>query len=276
MLKRLGILLLLTGTTECRFIPEKSANTGTKFYENFSGYDVKYIPIIPPFKAISSYPDVWLIGGYEGVLHLTEHTSGDIPVLSFGVSKNYIYGTVPKGYTSEIGKWFLFNTQTKLYSEYDTEAELTETLRQYKLNKNPIKTCNEYHQELIAGKPAYWFPEKGKEYPVFTDFFPDSSIEIQVTENGDGPVLKTPGKVKRSVTKIYHFRVQYNKPKSDLLYLSINSAPPVPLEDNLEIPVYAEYNSVDITVYTPYPVAQKKNISEKDRTHISKSISLSD
>jgi hypothetical protein len=72
---------------------------------------------------------------------------------------------------------------------------------------------------------------------------------------------KLPGKK----NKVYFFKVDYKKKDNDLYYLSFDNSQPILLKDSLIIPVFSDKNQFDITLYTPYPVAQEKGISEEKR-----------
>lgn len=140
----------------CGLINKEPEKNG--FYESISGWDIIHVPIIPPFKATSTYPNIWLIGGSHELIKLNDHTYGDIPVLGFGVSNCYVYGTTPEGYTENIDKWFLFNTSTLDYIEFETEDQLSIKLDSLDIEKLPIKNCNVYYKSLTEGNKCYWFP----------------------------------------------------------------------------------------------------------------------
>lgn len=262
------ILVVLTITGGCS-ISDKKSEDGKDFYNTIAGWDIKHVPIIPPFRASSTTPGQWLINGSKESLHLGKNRGGDIAVNSFGVSKNYIYGK------TENEQWFLFNVNTLLYAEYATENELFETLEKYKLDKNQIATCDDYYQQLTDNKRCYWYPTIGKEYPIFENYRPDSAYTIVVEGEEKVTDFKVKEPIRRSVSKIYYFKVKYDNDKNDLFYVSFNYSPPRLINNTDLFTAYAEDNNfIDITVYTPYPVGQSKGIDEKDRIVISKNIEL--
>lgn len=235
------------------------------FYETIAGWDIQHVPIIPPVTASSTYPGLWMIVAGRSI-HQDPHRGGALPVLSFGVSKNYVYGATPKGYTVEVDKWFLLNTHNLLYAEYDTEAELLHTLGKYKLAHNPIRRCDTYFDQLARGERCYWFPEKGKDYPRFPDFRPDSCIDLRITGDTGNLEVRLPERLTRQESKIYYFKIQYDKADNDLLYVSFDTSPPVLIRNGEVIQAYAPYaESMDIAVFIPYDVAEQKGIGKKNK-----------
>ncbi|MBX9850280.1 MAG: hypothetical protein K2X86_00810 [Cytophagaceae bacterium] len=256
----LNLLTLIFGLNSCDESKEKIG-----FYESISGWDVRHVPIIPPFKATSADGGrSWLITGKD--VRMDANRGGHIPILEFGVCKNYIYGSTPKGHTNVVENWFLFNTTTLLYVEYSTKNELIHTLKKYKLDFNPMLDCKEYFKELTNNKRCYWFPPKGESYPLYQDFRPDSSIVINI-EDGN---IDIQTKIKKAESKIYYFRIKFNKEKNDHLYISVNSSSPQLLKDNLEFSSVVSSNFLEVFIYTPFPVAEEKGIKEKDRIVIKK------
>ena len=270
--KFIFVILILLTFNSCSFFSESSDKK--EFYETYADWDYKYIPIIPPLRAMSGSSKKWMISHPAKSFHMGQSKFGAINLGAFGVSKNYIYGTIP-GFTSNNG-WFLLNTDLSLYTEYSTKEELITTLKKYKLDINPIKSCEEYYAELADDKRCYWFPDKGEQYPTYPAFQPDSSITIQISENGKATDFKLSVKIKRDVSKIYYFKLKYNKPDNDLLYVSFDSAPPKRIVNNEIIAAYAERSPITISVYTPYPIGVSKGIKEKDRIVVSKNIELTE
>ncbi len=138
---------------------KKSQSERDIFYETVSGWDIIHIPIVPPFRATSTYPNVWLITGSKTRIKLDENRHGDIPVLAFGVVQEYICGSTPIGYSNKADKWFLFNTTTYEYDEYESEQGLLIKLESLKLEKPKIEFCDVYFDKLINGETCYWFPK---------------------------------------------------------------------------------------------------------------------
>jgi len=268
MTRNLLLLLFLLGILSCH-PPASKPGQEKDFYNTISGWDIKHVPVIPPFRASSTYPGHWLLNGSKEFLHLGKNRAGDIPVHSFGVSKNYIYGK------TENGQWFLFNIYSLLYAEYTTEDELTETLKKYKLDKNDIELCDDYFKQLSANKRCYWYPKAGGEYPMFKDYQPDSSYTVFVEGADRVKDFKVKGKVKKTNSKIYYFKMNCGNDKNDLLYVSFDYSYPRLIKNDEIIAAYAEDNSLlNIAVYTPFPVAKSRGIEEKDRVIISREVVL--
>ena len=127
------------------------------FYNSIAGWDIIHVPIFPPLRATSAYPDDWLLTG-------NEHSLSSISLLKFGVTGQTIYGATRKGYTDQVENWFFLDYPSGLYKEYKTEKELDEILSLYELEKQQIKTCQEYFDHLSQGNRCYWYPEKGQTY----------------------------------------------------------------------------------------------------------------
>lgn len=81
MTKNVFILTLLTAICSCDFLtPESGQEKG--FYETILDWDIKHIPIIPPFRASSVHPDKWLIRGSEEFINLGENRHESFEVAS--------------------------------------------------------------------------------------------------------------------------------------------------------------------------------------------------
>lgn len=246
--------------------PKEGKSGDDGFYESIAGWDIRHVPIIPPFRATSTYPEQW---GIQGIKKLN-----DIQVLAFGVTRNYIYGKIPDVNYNDTGRWFLINTNSLLYSEYDTESELDATLAKYNLEKNTIKLCEEYFQQLSKGERCYWFPKKGKSYPKYQDTIPVSAVTINVMEDDKGLDFEILGTIKKDVSKIYYFKILFNKERNDLYYISFDNASPKLLSNKDVVAAYAEGDSLIVSVYTPFSVAEKKGIREEDRIVLAKAVPL--
>lgn len=274
MIKSPVILLFVLLLSSCHF-SNKQTPQEHDFYETIAGWDIKHVPIIPPFRATSTSPGQWQISGAGESLHLGNNRKGDIPVLAFGVSKQYIYGTIPKDHADELARCFLFNTQNLLYVEYDSVEELNKAFEHYLLDKKPIERCDTYFTELSENKRCYWYPEKGQDYPIYPAFRPDSCITITIKESSKGIHFQLPPVIKRSATKIYYFKTAYNRDTNDLYYISFDNSNPKLIKNGDTIAAYAENNRMlEITVYTPYPIAQSKGLSEKDRIVLTQEVAL--
>lgn len=221
------------------------------FYNNISGWDIIYLPIIKPYRATSvDKGETWSLG-------LDEINTVDVS--SFGVSKNFIYGHGQKG-------WFLFDVNSKLFAVYPTQEELNHSLQSFNVPIKTIASCNLYFDTLSKGKNCYWFPKDGQSYPSYSDFVPNEVKQIKVIETAHAqPDFELNQKLKATTDKIYFFRISYNKKQNDLYYLSFDNSQPILVKDSLLVPFFTDKKQFDITLYTPYPVAQEKGISEEKR-----------
>lgn len=161
MKKNWFVFLVLWGISACQ-PQDKNQNARDEFYTTLSDWDIIYVPIIPPFRASSTHTGYWSIGGGKGLITQDETHHGDIAVLSFGVTECYVFGTMPKGYSQEVDKWFLFNTTTGSFSSFGDEAALDTELKGLGLKKTGIQSCDQYYKTLADGGPCYWFPVNGK------------------------------------------------------------------------------------------------------------------
>jgi hypothetical protein len=215
------------------------------------------VPIIYPIQASSiDRGRSWII-------------SGITDVFDFGVSKNFIYGGNKNG-------WFLYNVKSGLYAEYSSMEELTATLITFKIPLNPIDLCINYFEDTLPIKGrCYWYPKPGQKYRDYEDIIPDTLIDLSVTSNSSKDIsFRIKEEIQFSKTKIYFFKVHYDKKKNDLLYFSINNSPPVLIKDGILIPAFIKNQEFNVTLYTPFPVAEDKKITEKERIHISKNIKI--
>lgn len=222
------------------------------FYNTIAGWDITHIPIIEPYKATSlDKGATWSINRPEVI--------NSFEVTSFGVSQNLIYG---QGNTN----WFLLDTKTKLYAEYETQGELLNSLKSFSVPVNDIDNCNSYLDSVAKGKNLYWFPIDGKTYPDYPSIQPDGITLINVTEKpGERPDFSFKEDIPFKKTQVYFFKINYNQSTNDLYYFSFDNSPPVLVKDSLLIPVFSKKSQFDVTLYTPYPVAQEKGISEEKR-----------
>jgi hypothetical protein len=223
-----------------------------KFYNSIAGWDITHIPIIEPYRATSLDKGVtWSINRPEVV--------NSFEVTSFGVSQNLIYGQGRAG-------WFLLDIKSRLYAEYETEEELLSCLKSFSVPVNAIAKCNTYLDSLAKGKNLYWFPKDGKTDPAYPNITPDAVTKINLTEDShQQPDFRFKEKLSFKKSKVYFFQINYNQRANDLYYLSFDSSPPILVKDSLIIPVFNNDNQIEITLYTPYPIAQEKGISEGKR-----------
>ncbi|NNV57400.1 hypothetical protein [Limnovirga soli] len=269
MKTRHTILILLAFLFASCNLSDNKTGVKKDFYNSIADWDIKYVPIIPPFRASSTYPGQWVINGSQEILHLGKNRGGDIPVNSFGVSKNYIYGK------TENGQWFLFNINSLVYSEYSTDTELYKILNLFKLGKNQIESCDKYFQQLSDNKRCYWYPKVGEEYQKFEDKLPDKVYTVLVDGKEKATDFKVKETIQKSVSKLYYFTVRYDNERNDLFYVSFDYSPPQLIDKNKIYTAYCEDNVfLDISIYTPFPVGQSKGIDEKDRIVLSKQIEL--
>lgn len=248
---RLQILisLLIFFTTSCDLKPNR--NERETFYNTISGWDISYIPIIEPYRATSLDKGVtWSINRPEVI--------NSFDVVSFGVSNNFIYG-------HGSSKWFLLDTKSKLFAEYGTKQELLYSLESFSIPLNPVRECNIYFDSLVNNKKLYWFPKDGKSYPIYPSINPDEVAIIKVTGTIHQPDFFFKSNMPFKKSRVYFFQVSYNQKTNDLYYLSFDNSPPMLVKDSLLIPVFCDKSKIEITLYTPYPVAQKKEIPEEKR-----------
>lgn len=248
--RQILIALLVFLTANCNFIQDKQQPK--TFYNTIAGWDINYIPIIEPYRATSLDKGVtWSINRPEVV--------NSFEVASFGVSQNFIFG---KGRSD----WFLIDTKSKLYAEYETQEELINSMMSFAVPVNAIGECSSYFDSLAKGKELYWFPKDGKTYPNYPNITPDAVTTINVTEDThQQPDFFFKENLPFKKNKVYFFKVNYNQRANDLYYLSFDNSPPILVKDSLLIPVFNNKNQFDITLYTPYPVAQEKGIPEERR-----------
>lgn len=250
MRRQILITLLIFSISGCNLNHDRKQPK--TFYNTITGWDITHIPIIEPYRATSLDKGVtWNINRPEVI--------NSFEVLSFGVSQNLIYGQ---------GKanWFLLDTKSKLYAEYETQGELLNSLKIFSVPVNEIGKCSLYLDSLGKGKELYWFPKDGKTYPDYPSINPDGVTIITVSEKtGEQPDFSFKEHLPFKKTKVYFFKIKYNRSTNDLYYFSFDNLPPVLMKDSLLIPVFSNQSQFSVTLYTPYPVAQKKGISEEKR-----------
>ncbi|MCO5241684.1 MAG: hypothetical protein M9904_16670 [Chitinophagaceae bacterium] len=243
------IALLIFFTYSCKFTSNR--DEPKTFYNTISGWDISYIPIIEPYRATSLDKGItWSINRPEVV--------SSFDVIRFGVSNNFIYG---KGSS----KWFLLDTKSRLFAEYDTKQELLYSLKSLMISIKPISECNSYFDSLADNKKLYWFPKDGKSYPTYPNINPDTVVKINVTGSLEQPDFFFSPSLPFKKSRVYFFLVSYNQKNNDLYYLSIDNSPPVLVRDSLLIPAFCDTSKLEITLYTPYSVAQENHIPEEKR-----------
>ncbi len=128
-----------------------SSNPTDEFYANKGGWDIAIIPIFPPLKGLSTGANMWSIWGID-----SPDAYKEIQVLGFGVSGKCVYGTIRKGYTDEFQNYFLYNSKSKAYTDYNSIEELEMEIEGLRLELNPIINCTEYYKN----QNCYWYPDK--------------------------------------------------------------------------------------------------------------------
>jgi hypothetical protein len=248
--RQIFIALLIFAITSCNFNNDKKQPK--TFYNTIGGWDITYIPIIEPYRAASLDKGVtWSIDRPEAI--------ASFEVTSFGVSQNLIYGQGRAG-------WFLLDTKSKLYTEYETEEELLNGLKSFSVPVNAISKCTSYLDSLAKSKDLYWFPKDGQTYPNYPNITPDAVTTIYVMEEShQQPDFRFKENLSFKKNKVYFFKINYNQKANDLYYLSFDNSPPILVKDSLIIPVFNNDNQLAITLYTPYPIAQEKGIPEGKR-----------
>jgi hypothetical protein len=130
------------------------------FYNTIASWDISYIPIIKPYRAVS------VDRGSSWSIEIPE-TSDNIDVLRFGVSGNFIYGKeepsfdmlMNSGNENAKRNWFLFDTKAKLHTRYKTEEELIRNLDSLSIPVNAIVKCKTYFDSLCDDHKLYWYPK---------------------------------------------------------------------------------------------------------------------
>jgi len=255
-MKILAALFLFNFMMSCNFNQDKKKT----FYNTISGWDIIHVPIIEPYKVSSTDNGVnWL---------LNKNETGSISVSMFGVSNNFIFGL-------SANKWFLFDTQSKLFAEYPSKERLFNSLQSLNIPINSIAPCKNYFDTLAMGKNCYWFPKEGQKYLECEGLVPERIDTISVYEKPDNDFdFAIRQKLKTEENGIYFFKIEFGKKNNDLLYFSINNSQPVLISDGLIIPVFINTKEFNVILYTPYPIAQKKGISEEKRIRKTKTIQI--
>ncbi|MFM9984260.1 MAG: hypothetical protein ACKVOK_03460 [Flavobacteriales bacterium] len=236
----------------CNFNSEKKPLK--TFYNTISDWDIRYIPIVEPFKASS------IDHGVTWNLETTEILSS-IALSSFGVTQNCIYGKGDE-------KWFFYDTRSGLYATYTTKEALFGCLESFELSINEINLCNSYFDSLEKGKSLYWYPEIGEKYPVYANLKTADVETITLSENATHvPGFRVDKQIASHSNKIYFFEVVSTLKNNELYYFSFNNSSPILPIDGQIIPVFAEENRIEIVLYTPYPIAQERGIPEDKRVH---------
>jgi hypothetical protein len=265
--------LLVAG---CGFL-RKDQPTG--FYHTFGGWDIAYIPIIEPYRASSTTRgDSWFISdGKNREIILRKNHFGGIPTRQFGVSKNYIFGeTDQQAFRyAETDVWFIFDVNTGIYADYESQAEMEKVLQIYEVPITNMHTCAEYQAILKKEKRCDWYPAENIPYPTYPSAQPANPIQVSVEISGNNQVsFSLPDKITTNPTKIYYFKTILNTTSNDVFYVSVDASPPLLIKPNLVFPVFIYENQAEITVYTPFPVAQQKGIPEEKRVVMTKTLRI--
>jgi hypothetical protein len=263
------ILLWVTG---CGFLRK---NQPTGFYHTWGGWDVAYIPIIEPYRATSTTRgETWFISdGKNREIILRNDHSGGIPTRKFGVTKNYIFGqTDQQAFRyADTDVWFIFDVNTGVYADYESQAEMENVLHIYEAPVTPMYTCAEYQAILKKEKKCDWYPAENTPYPTYPSPQPTQPIKVDVEIQPNNQVsFSLPEKITPNPTKIYYFKINLNTTANELFYISVDACPPQLIQPNLVIPAFIYNNQAEVTVYTPFTVAEQKGIPEEKRVVKSK------
>lgn len=252
------LVIVILSVSSCGLL--KSTDQDIDFYEMITGYDIQYIPIFPPLRAASiDKGQTWSLTG--SLFRL-----GDLEVERFAVSKNYVFGVSEMDSLDEPKSWFIYNEQMNLCAVFDKEENFGAAMFELGLTPKPTRTCNDYFALLEKNLKCEWYPEVGESYPQYLDFKSDIPVVLNV-RNMSGPLRMTfKNEVKFKPSHLHHFKIVIEDNSDSLLYVSFNNQSPVFIENNMEMTVFNENRDyLDVAVYTPFPVAEKKGISENDR-----------
>lgn len=247
-----------------------TSNTKKAFYATFSeDWDLAVLPLIEPFRLVSTDGgQSWHLDGDSIIFYSTEHGNGIGSVQRFGISKNYFFG-------QDESSWFFYDTKTNLYARYKTDNELISCLNSFDIPVTEIKSCKEYQNDISKYGKCYWFPLEGKSYNEELDLTPRDVIDLSASGNDNTDArLQAPASIRKQGNNIYFFRLSIPDRENDLLYFGINWKSFILIKDGLIIPVFIDSDNFDVTLYTPFPIAQQKGITEDKRIHIKKTIRI--
>ena len=247
-----------------------TSDTKKSFYSTFSvDWDLAVLPLIEPFRLVSTDREQsWHLDSDSIILYSTENGNGIGRVQRFGISKNYFFG-------QDESNWFFYDTKTSLYATYKTENELISCLNSFDIPVKAIKSCREYRDDISKYGKCYWFPPEGKSYTEELELKPGDVIDLNVSANDNEDVrFQAPNSIRRQTNNIYFFRLNITDKENDLLYLGINWKSFILIKDGIIIPVFIDSDNFDITLYTPFPIAQQKGITEDKRIHIKRTVSI--
>lgn len=265
-LKCFFIIVLMLQLSSC-FSP-RDKDKG--FYNCFSeDWDLSIIPLIKPyFLGSSDRGKNWILGSDSMINYNTKNGSGIGGVIEFGISKNYFFG-------KDESNWFLFDTKSKLYAYYGSKEDLFECMNSFKIPITEIKSCTDYKKDCDSLGRCYWFPQEGEEYNDYLNLKPNDIIYLTAyNDSGKGIGFSIDSIIKFHSNHIYFFKLIINDKNNDLLYFGINGTSYILIKKDAIIPVFINTKTFDVTLYTPFPIAQKKGISEKNRIHIQKQITI--
>ncbi len=251
----LTILLLISGCCS-------NSNRPKTFYDKFSeDWDLDIIPLIEPYRLESSNNgQTWILRADDGL--------GIGNINEFGVSKTFIFGR-------DNNSWFLYDIKTNLYASYKTKEDLIKCLNFFNIPVTPIKSCSNYQDDMSKTGKCYWFPAAGQKYNDELELKPKYIVELTAFNNNNSDVgFKAPSSIKAQENNIYFFKLNIQDKNNDLLYFGINLKSSILIKDSAIVPVFIETKSFDITLYTPFPIAQKKGIPEDKRIHIQKTVKI--
>ncbi len=240
------------------------------FYTTFSkDWDLDIIPLIEPFRLESTdRGQSWYLVHDSLISYSTEHGKGIENVKRFGISKNYFFG-------KDENSWFFYDTKSSLYASYKSEEELIKCLNSFNIPVTIIKSCKEYQEDISKSGKCYWFPNQGQRYNEEHELNPKNIVNLNafgddITNAG----FNSPSSIKKQSNNIYFFRLSIDNKENDLLYFGINWKSFILIRDGIIVPVFIDSDNFNITLYTPFPIAQKKGIAENKRIYIVKMITI--
>jgi hypothetical protein len=252
-------LLLFVGNS-CNVPESNEDHLHQSFYELVSDWDILYVPVIEPYRVSSiDKGETWL---------LSHDTPEIFPVISVGVTNNYVYGQAADQ------SWFLSDTRSSLQATYQSQNELAAALRYLQLPVHEIRSCGDWWKQLSKGKPCYWHPPKGKAYPVYPALSAGESVVLHISGDVRNPEFTVSQQIQSNDHGIYFFRVESGLDNNKLLYLSFDGSAPVLVTNNEVIPVYANNKYLEIVLYVPFPVAEDRKVPENERVRIFRNVEL--
>jgi hypothetical protein len=250
------ISILLAG---CYIFPDPGSSSD--FYQNYSDWDISYVPIIDPIRVGSiDKGRTWIFD-----LGLDVNNGGE--VASFGVSGNFIYGLRGDCRNCK-DNWFLYDVNTRLWATYRSLEEVWYTLKYFGAAVNEINPCDNYFRQLINQKRCYWYPPPGSKYSIDTTTYLKNLETLSIVgDTGSAPKLMVNLTVNANKTHIHFYRISIQKGLTDSLYIGVDNRydqnPPYYMaKDGMVLPVHAPLQEYKLTLYSPFLTAQRRHFSE--------------